>query len=283
MDHIFIVWITGGLLLAVFLTAAGCYVYVRFVLSGIDIISEKTADRVRQYDSAFDPDEFRRMIRPILDRQAYLRDTRVIFHDFPHGGRKNIRKLNANTALPGIRLIIFTPGWAAVLSKCMKNRCCRQKAAPGETEPAVSQSMGRSSGCDERAEQILDFFVFTLGHEMTHKEGQYKPLFAVGRKRKFAGWVREVHADFGSLHKTGLTLERAERCIRNRVRGGKDVSRGLHPSWEYRISMMKMECFDDALINRIAEDLSMHDRRFCRRVQKSFCGGRRRFVSRQQG
>ena len=272
MDQAFIIWIAGGLILAVLLSAAGYYACVRFVLSGIDIISEKTADRVRQYDPAFDPDEFREMIRNILDRQTYLSDIRVIFHDFPHTGRGNIRKLNANTALPGIRLIIFTPGWAAVLSKCMRTRNCRQKNAPGEMVPSVSQSTGRISVLDEGTEWILDYFLFTLGHEMTHKEGQYRPVFAVGRRRRFAAWVREIRADLGSLYKTGLTPERAETCIRNRMRGGTDVSRGFHPSWEYRIAMMKMKSFDGALIDRIAEDLGMHDRRFVRRVKNFYCG-----------
>lgn len=272
MDLAFVIWIAGGLLFAVLLTAAGYYAFIRFVLSGIDIISEKTSDRVRQYDPAFDPDAFRGMIRPILEQQDYLMDTGVIFHDFPHTGRENIRKLNANTALPGVRLIIFTPGWAAVLSKCMRSRSCR-KSDPGEKEPAVSCSVGRTSGLDEGAERILDFFIFTLGHEMTHKEGQYRPLFAVGRRRQFAAWVREIQADMESLHKTGLTPERAEMCIRNRVRDGMDVSRGFHPSWEYRISMMKRKCFDGAVIDRIAGDLGMHDRRFCRKVKKFYCGG----------
>ena len=281
MDHVLLFWTVGGLLFAVLLVTAGCYAYVRFVLSGIDIISEKTADRVRQYDPAFDPDEFRGMMRTILERQDYLSGTGVIFHDFPHAGSRNIRKLNANTALPGVRLIIFTPGWAAVLSKCMRSLSCR-KSAPGEKTPAVPLSTGRISGLDAGAERILDFFIFTLGHEMTHKEGQYRPVFAAGQRRKFAAWVREVHADLGSLHKTGLTPERAEKCIRNRVKKGKIVSRGFHPSWEYRIAMMKMKCFDGAVIDRIAGDMGMHDRRFCRRVKKFYCGGGYRSVRKQQ-
>ena len=280
MDRSFVFWITGILLLAVLLTAVGYYAYVRLILSEIDIISAKTADRVRKYDPAFDPDEFRGMIRSILEEQDYLPDTKVIFHDFPHTGRRNNRKLNANTALPGTGLIIFTPGWAAVLSRCMRSRGCLQESASAEMAPYVSRSRGRISGPDEGAERILDFFIFTLGHEMTHKERQYRPLFAVGRKRQFAGWVREVHADLGSLCKTGLSPERVERCIRNRVGEGMDVSRGIHPSWEYRITMMKRKCFDGEVIDRIARDLSVYDRWFCRRVKKYYCGGSDRFVSR---
>ena len=277
MDHAFIIWTAGGLLLVVLLTAAGYYAYVRLVLSGIDIISEKTADRVRQYDPAFDPDAFRALMRSILDRQDYLLDTKVIFHDFPHSGRRNIRKLNANTTLPGTKLIIFTPGWAAVLSKNLKSRSCRQKLGSGEKGPADFGSMGRLSACSEGAERIFDFFIFTLGHEMTHKEGEYRSLFAAGRRRRFTGWVREVHADLGSLKKTGMTPETAENCIRSRVKKGLNVSHGLHPSWEYRIAMMKMKSFDGALIDQIAADLGMHDRRFCRRVKKFYCGDGHRF------
>ena len=268
MDHTFVIWFAAGLL-TFLLLAAGCYAYVRFVLSEIDIISEKTAAKLKQSDPAFEPERFRGMIRSILDRQDFLLNTRVIFHDFPHAGRRNLRKLNANTALPGTGLIVFTPGWAAVLFRCLRSRGCRQKCDLPE-DADVSRNMKRIPGHDEGTDRLLDFFVFTLGHEMTHKEGQYRPLFAVGRKRKFAGWVREVHADLGSLRKTGFTPERVESCIRGRAREGPDLSRGLHPSWEYRIAMMKRKNFDAALIDQIARDLGMNDRRFCRKVNKHY-------------
>ena len=97
---------------------------------------------------------------------------------------------------------------------------------------------------------------------MTPQRGRVLSLFAAGRRRRFTGWVREVHADLEAL-KRQVHPETAENCIRSRVKKGLDVSH-VSSVMGVSISMMKMKSFDGALIDQIAADLGMHDRRFCR-------------------
>lgn len=44
-------------------------------------------------------------------------------------------------------------------------------------------------------------FLITLGHEITHKDGDFPNKGAHYKNKKFINWVNEVHADFGGAEK----------------------------------------------------------------------------------
>lgn len=230
------------------------YVHLSLTLSSIDTISIETEEYMKnKIDPEFDADRFRSYIKALLEKITFLDENSVIFYTPFYARRKNQNSLNAHTGLPGQKVIIFTPGWAARLY-----------------EESFAQ---KSDG------SIIDFFRFVLGHEMTHKDMRQGPIFIFGKKRVCDSWIREIRSDFGGIRKAGLSPERVRQCLEKEVFGreGNRQRRtstksmfSSHPTWEYR-----MQCWDEGsmsaeLIEKICKDCGVTDKPFCDKMKRLY-------------
>ena len=48
----------------------------------------------------------------------------------------------------------------------------------------------------------MNAFLLSIGHELTHKDGDIDFFRYIGSNQKFIRWVNEIHADFGAAQKT---------------------------------------------------------------------------------
>ena len=242
------------ILLILILIALLCvYLHISLSWHSIDVISLEAEEFIREkLDPAFDTERFRSYIDKLLQRIDFLGENKVIFFTPFYDRKKSQSSLNAHTGLPGQKVIIFTPGWAA--------RLYRESFA------------GKSDGA------ITDLFAFVLGHEMTHKE-QRRFIFLFGRKRVCAGWLREISSDFGGIRKSGLSAGRVRFCLekeileregrRQRRYGSKTVLRP-HPTWEYRMKCWESGRMTRELVDKICRDCGITDRRFCDRMKRIY-------------
>ncbi len=242
------------ILLILILIALLCiYLHISLSWHSIDIISLDAEEFIRkELDPAFDTERFRIYINKLLKRIDFLDENSVIFFTPFYDRKKNQSSLNAHTGLPGQKVIIFTPGWAARLY--------------------------RESFAEKSDGAIIDLFAFVLGHEMTHKE-QRRPIFLFGRKRTCVGWLREISSDFGGIRKSGLSAKRVKFCLekeildregrRQRRYGTKTMLRP-HPTWEYRMKCWKAKRMTKELVEQICRDCGITDRRFCEKMKRIY-------------
>lgn len=99
-------------------------------------------------------------------------------------------------------------------------------------------------------------FLITLGHEMTHNEGDFPETHTHFNDKKFIKWVNEVHADFGAAHKmTSSSRQKLLDSIEYKLSLKKqDNDSTTHPSWERRKGYVENYDFDNKLIKKIALD-----------------------------
>jgi hypothetical protein len=240
----------------ILLVLLSVYLLSGFIWRKIDVISSDTAEYIRKRGNPdFDIDIFRKQMRILLQEQQFLKDNRVIFHTPFYSRFKNQSSLNAHTGFPGHNILFFNPEWASRLY------------------PEFCQS----EDCSGRG-TMTDFFVFALGHEMTHKEAQYKPLFLFGKKRVACDWVREIFADFGGIRKSKMppvrviTAIKTEIPVKYRKLSKKNVGSKLrhHPSWEYRIMCMENGFDVNDVVDRVCGDCGVDDVKFRERMKRKF-------------
>ena len=242
------------ILLILILIALLCiYLHISLSWHSIDIISLDAEEYIREkLDLAFDTERFRGYINKLLQKIDFLDENSVIFFTPFYDRKKSQSSLNAHTGLPGQKVIILTPGWAA--------RLYRESFA------------GNSDGA------ITDLFAFVLGHEMTHKE-QHRPIFLFGRKRVCVGWLREISSDFGGIRKSHLSAKRVKFCLekeildkegrRQRSFGSKTMLRP-HPTWEYRMKCWKAGRMTRELVDQICLDCGVTDSRFRDKMRRIY-------------
>lgn len=106
-------------------------------------------------------------------------------------------------------------------------------------------------------EATQNAFAMTIGHELTHLEGEFCKKGLHGEDKKFQSWLDEVHADFGSA-------EKMVDCDRNKLMESieyklnlkkKDKDANSHPSWRRRKYYAEHYDFDKKLIKKIANDV----------------------------
>lgn len=110
-------------------------------------------------------------------------------------------------------------------------------------------------------DDTITAFLITIGHEMTHNEGDFSTNGFQGKNKKFISWTNEVHADFCAAqkmvdsskerlllsmdYKIKLKLEQKNNFMRRFM----ELS---HPSWHQRKSYVEIGSFNKALIEMIA-------------------------------
>ncbi len=123
----------------------------------------------------------------------------------------------------------------------------------------------------EYSSEVTTALSGTIGHELTHLEGDYKSK----TNKQFASWVSEVHADFGGCQKmleskrnsllVSLQFKKTEKEQHGRI----DISSETHPSWEQRIYYATNCNFDEELLRKIAYDVQNRNGKKRRRIKNS--------------
>ena len=102
-------------------------------------------------------------------------------------------------------------------------------------------------------------FLQTVGHELTHKDGDF-PILKYGVNYvKFIAYVNEVHADFGSAQKMlNSNREQLLQSMLYKQSQFSNIDKGdyAHPSWEKRICYVKHFNFTKTLIKQIMYDMN---------------------------
>lgn len=166
------------------------------------------------------PKDFKQILKD-TNNILELNGNKIIFSFFES---RFAHKLNASASIPFC--LIFSMEWAARYVLFRDN----------ETENA---------------------FLITVGHELTHKDNEFKPK---GNKRdkNFIKRVNEVHADFGAVQKM-------VHSSRKKLLSGIEYKKGLckadiedaaHPSWAKRKYYAENFNFDQKLVKQIAKDMN---------------------------
>ena len=115
-------------------------------------------------------------------------------------------------------------------------------------------------------------FRFTMGHEMTHQSGDYMFLEAFTKDRKFVNWVNEVRADYGGAKLAFAgNVNEALSAVRYKAQDYlEDKDHQTHPSWKRREEYLNVRLFDNALINRIADDAGCSNKALIEKVCNHF-------------
>lgn len=108
-------------------------------------------------------------------------------------------------------------------------------------------------------EATQNAFLITLGHEITHNEGDFPDINYQKNDKRFINWVNEVHADFGGAEKMGSSNRNKliasivyKRSFKKKKKWNKDYS--THPSWNKREEYVTNYNFDEILIKKIATE-----------------------------
>lgn len=143
-----------------------------------------------------------------------------------------------NGKATGSNRILLTPEWAARLLLC-------------------------------NDDDTINAFLLTVGHEMTHNEGDFSTKGFHGINKKFINWVNEVHADFGATQKMVYSnKEKLLNSIDYKIAAKEEkknillkllektvlvfINETSHPSWKQRKVYAETGVFDKALIETIA-------------------------------
>lgn len=109
--------------------------------------------------------------------------------------------------------------------------------------------------------QTENAFLITVGHELTHKDGDFGSLRYICRNRKLVGWANEVHADFGAAQKMSNSGRQSlvDSCEYKHLYRLKykheDNDSSSHPSYQRRKYYAENFNFDKTLIQQIAKDV----------------------------
>lgn len=116
-------------------------------------------------------------------------------------------------------------------------------------------------------------FLITLGHEITHTEGDFSSKKLKENDKKFVNWVNEIHADFGAAKKMvkcdrqklmasiqyKMDAKKEPRCklLNKYIKKALNLMHSdeyTHPTWETRLEYASNYDFDENLIKRIASE-----------------------------
>lgn len=103
-------------------------------------------------------------------------------------------------------------------------------------------------------------FKITIGHELAHKDGDFK-IRGTKINRKFISWVTEVHHDFSAAEKmVNSNKERLLASIDYKINAKPNNEAGqTHPSWKQRKVYAETGLFNEKLIRIIASDVGCAD------------------------
>lgn len=107
-------------------------------------------------------------------------------------------------------------------------------------------------------EQTKNAFRITIGHELTHKEGELIAFKYKKKSRKIINWINEVHCDFAGTEKmekrSRISLVDSCDYKRRNKTAKADSDTDTHPSWTKRAEYARNYDFDERLIARIIDD-----------------------------
>lgn len=111
-------------------------------------------------------------------------------------------------------------------------------------------------------------FRLTVGHELTHLDGDIKIRHCKKNDKKFLAWIHEVHADFGGAQKMCKNKrELAVAGIEYKQKLKKsDKDRYSHPSWEKRLYYIRHYDFSKELLEVLANDTGCNNRELIQKV-----------------
>lgn len=113
--------------------------------------------------------------------------------------------------------------------------------------------------------EVHNAFKITIGHELTHKDGDIFVLKHGIRCVKFLAHVNEVHADFGAAQKMNLGRNILIKSMEYKKSfADNDKSDCSHPSWERRKFYAKNFDFTKKLIQQIAKDTGCKNKKAVR-------------------
>lgn len=125
-------------------------------------------------------------------------------------------------------------------------------------------------------EDTINAFRMTLGHELSHKDGDYAFLFwerenkhfIHKRDRKFVSWVTEIHHDFAAAEKmVAYNKEKLLASMKYKIEAKPNNKPGQsHPSWEQRKEYVETGIFNEELIKEIATVTSCTNKELIERV-----------------
>lgn len=122
------------------------------------------------------------------------------------------------------------------------------------------------------SQDVWNAFRFTIGHEMTHQQGDYSFWEAFTVDKRFVNWIIEIHADYGGtiLAFDGALDPALEAIEYKRADYRKDVDRQKHPSWERRKRYLSMRHFDKNLIETVASDCGCNNNNLIRKISEFY-------------
>ena len=105
-------------------------------------------------------------------------------------------------------------------------------------------------------EEIKNAFLFTLGHELTHKDKSFPTNKYRKKDLKFINWVNEVYCDFGAAKKIGNnSKDNLKRAIKFKIKmKPHNEESKTHPSWNKRLEYAEIGVFGKILIKQIYTD-----------------------------
>ena len=111
---------------------------------------------------------------------------------------------------------------------------------------------------------VWNAFLCSIGHELTHRDGNDINSFLHPINIRFIAWANEVHADFESENKMlGQSRSRLIAAMKFKYsQKEQDQDSCSHPSWKRRIHYAEnFETFDEKLIRQIAKDARLQKRK----------------------
>lgn len=117
-------------------------------------------------------------------------------------------------------------------------------------------------------EETKNAFKITLGHELTHKDGDYFKLLSFGKNKRFVNYTNEVHADFGAAEKMVNSDRKKLIASMNYKLSLKANNKNTndHPSWNTRKYYAENYNFNKKLIERIAKDVGCNNKDLIEKV-----------------
>lgn len=137
-------------------------------------------------------------------------------------------------------------------------------------------------------DDTINAFLITIGHEMTHNEGDFSTNGFQDKNKKFINWVNEVHADFGAAEKmVECNRQKLINSMPYKVDAKKSKCKWLnklmkkifnllhsdeytHPTWETRIEYAKEYDFNEKLIQKIAKDTGCGNKKLIERAWQHY-------------
>lgn len=115
-------------------------------------------------------------------------------------------------------------------------------------------------------------FLITLGHELTHKDGDFFELLYWGVNKDFIKWINEVHADFGAAQKMfdsnrSVLINSCQYKYNYKINHNKkDIDTSSHPSWTRRKYYAEHFDFNSKLTQQIAKDIGCTNQKLINKI-----------------